>query len=405
MQKVWLTLTIISFFMSVSWVSISNTTSPSTNITPRNTIPKVQITGGKKIRRGNDGNIKGVDPVPGLSHPVLITWKELSTKYFDFDRVIPSPQKEELTFVRGLLQKREITTVDLPRFMKNFTQKTFTDPKYKANEEWVKSFGNIINEFKLAKGNQRQTEKLINQLKKQYPLIYKELDPYLVQLVRDDFLYSTKWDPYKDESVKGLKNDGILFVDHWYMKKNPNRHNRWNQNLGEHKVYQGAAILYADVQTIKEMEKDYAKYFSQVGQDYLEVYPVMNSYFYGLDPRGNEFLRMELFLRNDLPFPYESASYIMNILEHYDNEDYLLADYYSSNQEDLNWMAGRDTYIPIKTTQGKLVGNMIVTVLDFDIKNVPERDIDRIVSMKAGLGNMKRISEKLLENKNQTAIR
>jgi len=369
----------------------------------RLTIPEVPVTGGKKLDRKKDGSVSGVQPMPGLPAPKIISWQELTTKHYKLARTIPSPTIQELTSIRGFFSKRVVTTVDLARVMKTYTQMTFTDPKYRADQEWLLSFGNVINEFKKVKGNSRRTKELINTLEKKYPAIHKKLMPYYLELIRDDFLYSKKWDPYKDESVKGKKNDGILFVDHWYMQPNPKRDLVWNQNMGEHKVYQGAAILYADVRTIKEMERDYAKYFEQVGQDYLEVYPVKGSYFRGQDPRGNDFLRMELFLRNDLPFPYESASYVMSIMERFNEDDNLVSDYYSENKEDLNWMAGRDTYFTIYTTRGELVGNMIVTVLDFDIKNIPERDIDRIVSMKAGLGNMKRLSERLLDKKKLVA--
>lgn len=365
-------------------------------------IPDVPVTGGKKLKRSHDGNIAGVMPMPGLSKPTIISWEELTTKHYDLRRTLPKPRPQELTYTEGFIAKHKVTTIDLPRLMRTLTVKVFSDPKYHAEEYWVKSFGNIIAEFKRVKSNPRETDALLDKLEKQYPEIYAEVTPYLQQLVRDDFLYSSKWDPYKDESVKGKQNDGILFVDHWRIQADPSRLAVWNENLGEHKVYQGAAIIYADIQTIKEMERDYANYFVQVGQEYMEVYPVQGSYYRGVDANGNDFMFMQNFLRNDLPFPYESASYIMNILEYYDADGIYNTDYYSDNKEDLNWMAGRDVYFPILTMRNELVGNMIVTNLDFDIKNVPERDIDRIVGMKAGLGNMKRISEQMMDKKSAT---
>lgn len=368
-------------------------------------IPTVPITGGKKLKVTDKGDVAGVEPMPGISKHQTVSWETLTGKYFDLKRTLPEPKPQELISTRGMMKKEVVSTIDLPKMMRSLHQKSFTDAKYGANEEWVKSFGNIVNAFKQIKGNAKKTDALLTKLSNQYPAIYKEVSAYLPQLVRDDFLYSKKWDPYKDESVKGKQNDGILFVDHWYMQADPKRHKVWNENLGEHKVYQAAAVLYADLNTIKEMERNYANYFSQVGQDYLEVYPVPNSLYRGVDNRGNEFYRMNLFLRNDLPFPYDSASYVMNICEHYLEDGTLVADYYSENRDDLNWMAGRDTYYKIETTKNELVGWMIVTTLDFDIKNVPERDIDRIVSMKAGLGNMKRISEQLMDKKMGQASR
>lgn len=363
-------------------------------------VPDVPVTGGKRATRWRDGNVVNVQPMPGLTDPKIITWDELTQKYFDPKRTIPHPRPQELVHQAGLFKSTTQRTVDLPRVMEMLTRKSFADPKYGAREPWVQSFGNIIAEFKKIKANARATDDLLAKLEKKYPVIYSEISPYLLQLVRDDFLYSSKWDPYKDESVKGKQNDGILFVDDWVMQPDPTRHAVWNQDIGEHKGHQGATIIYADVETIKEMEFDYASYFSQIGQHYLEVYPIQGSYFKGIDPRGNEFVRMQLFLRNGLPFPYDSASYVMNILERYDENGHLLTEYYSEDKEDLNWMAGRDTYLEVRTTDGTLVGNMIVTTLDLDIKNVPERDIDRIISMKAGLGNMKRMSEDLLTKKN-----
>lgn len=367
-------------------------------------VPDVPVTGGKKQARASDGKVDGVEMVAGLGSAKPITWEEMAKSHFDMSHTLPYPRPQELTATQGLGNKIN-TTVDIGVAMKRFAAKKFDDPKYAANEEWVKSVGNIIAEFKAIKGNSKKTDELLAKLQTTYPVIYAEIQSYLVQLVRDDFIYSAKWDPYKDESVKGKQNDGILFVDQWVIQNDPSRNPIWNKDPGEHKVYQGATLIYADVQTIKEMEKDYAKYFDQIGQNYLEVYPVPNTYFRGIDAKGNDFVRMDLFLRNDLPFPFDSAAYVMNILEHYSDDGYLLADYYSDNKADLNWMAGRDLYIPITTTKGELVGNMLVTVLDFDIKSVPERDIDRIISMKAGLGNMKRISEKLAEKKALSAAK
>jgi hypothetical protein len=83
----------------------------------------------------------------------------------------------------------------------------------------------------------------------------------------------------------------------------------------------------------------------------------------------------------------------MKLLDYYNPKGYYISDYYSQNRDSLNWMAGRDTFFNVKNTQGKFVGWLIATELDYDIKGLPERDKDRIVSIKGAWGNIKLISE------------
>ena len=94
-----------------------------------------------------------------------------------------------------------------------------------------------------------------------------------------------------------------------------------------------------------------------------------------------------------LPFPYDSTKYTMKLLDYYSKEGYYISDYYSENKSDLNWMAGRDTFYKVKDSDGQFVGYLIATELGFDIKSLPERDQDRVVSIKGAWGNIKLISE------------
>ena len=373
---------------------------PTPPPTPQLRMPQYFVTGGK-IKDGKypeDESVKTLKFAQLISNPRKINWEE-AMKFYDFSRSLPKPEKGELSYQTGFMIKKNVTTQHLPRVFEKIYNKRFTDPKYDfknsgdPKDKWVLSFGDMMLHFKSLRGKAKETEDSLKKIETKYPAIWMEVKHILPQLVRNDFLYSENWTPWEDESSKGRENDGILFIPYWKIKENKNRSLHWNKDLDQFKVYQGGVFMYSSLQKIKAVERHYQDYPKHIGMGYLEVFPLENSYMKGVDPRGNEFNGLEVYFRQDLPFPYESSKFTMKYFDFYNEDGYYISDYYSLDRNDLNWMAGRDTFFNVRTLSGNFVGWLIATELGYDIKNLPERDQDRVVSIKGAWGNIKLISE------------
>lgn len=211
--------------------------------------------------------------------------------------------------------------------------------------------------------------------------VWKKVSEILPSLVQDDYLWSAGWDPYKDESAKGKDNDGIYLGP------------AWTESNTQHTVLQGGVLMYASLERIKVIERDFAAYPKQVHMDYLEVSPLAGSYTRGRDAAGHEFVGLEVYFCQDLPFPYDAAKYTQKMLDHYSAQGIYVSDYYSEAGETYYWMRGRDQYFPVRDARGDVMAYFIATEITFDLKGIPESDHDRLISIKGSWGNIKRAAE------------
>lgn len=366
-------------------------------------IPMVEVTGGRvaghKFKADYEKTVADLHLVMTTSKEFrTVPWSE-ATKWFDFAKTLPVPTANELNYSLGTLNKRQVKTRYLPDVFEKLYSKQFSDPKYGLktppvpDEDWVRSFGDMMLYFKNLRGKAPETEKALETLKTKYPAIWSEVSDVIPQLVRNDYLYSEKWDPYQTSTVKGKDGDGILFFDYWKMQPNPARSALWNNNPEEHHVYQAGVFIYATLQDIKSHERNFKEYLEYVGMGNLEVAMIGNSYIRGTDDKGDEFMGMEVWNAGALPWPYNPAAYAMKMFDYYNAKGQYVCEYYSENRADLNYMAGRDTYLEVKDSKNQPVGWLISTELDFDIKGLPEGDKDRIITIRGNWGNIKLIVE------------
>lgn len=335
--------------------------------------------------------------VTQIEQPLNVDWAKAKT-FFEMGKSLPEPTADELQYEEGGFSKKTIRTQDITKVFAALYAKDFSDAKYgniAEGERWLKSFGQIIAHFRDLKGKPAETKATLGMIREKYPKIWNEVSEVLPSLVQNDFLYSSAWNPWKEESVAGANNDGLYFLPFWKIKPVASRDPFWRSELSDPKVYQGGVIIFGSLGDIKRVERDYRLYPKHVKMGYFAAAPIENSYWVGMDERGNEFTALEVFFRQDLPFPYDSTRYAMKLFDHYNAQNLYVSEYYSSNRIDLNWMAGRDTFFPLKNDKAETFAYLISTELGFDIRNLPEGDKDRLLSIRGSWGNIKRIVEGL----------
>ena len=205
------------------------------------------------------------------------------------------------------------------------------------------------------------------------------------QLLFDQGLSGTGWDPEDDTD-----DDGLLFAESWDLEDEPK--GPWGDIDVTPLMEQGAAILNADLATIKAVENDYRLYPKHIGEDYEEIFPVEGSYYQGRDDNERPFSLLALRFTCDLPFPFTDYTTDLKLRNRFDSQGVLYTDIYSTSS-DFYWLAGRDVYLPIKTTEGDWVAFLLVRHFGFDLDGVPDGADDRRNALRASMGNRKRNAE------------
>lgn len=209
----------------------------------------------------------------------------------------------------------------------------------------------------------------------------------LRELLIQDQLLGEGWDPGRDGA-----RDGLLIGESWDLSSEGAP---WDQLEVDPTAQQGAALIRSDLATIKSVENDFSLYPENVGADYEEIYPVQGGYRRGLDPGGREFAAVQLYFRCDLPLWYSDYSCDLRMLTCVDEADRLECHIYSVS-EDFHYLAGRDVFLPLRTTDsepGKPCGYLVVRQYGFDLDGVPDRDSDVRGALRGSLGNLKRRAE------------
>lgn len=206
------------------------------------------------------------------------------------------------------------------------------------------------------------------------------------ELLRDEHLAGEDWEPARDHRA-----DGLLLTAPWILRRENTE--PWNKLQVRPELEQAAALIRADLATIKAVESDYGVYPANVGSDYEEIYPVDGSYFVGSDPQGRAFSTLKLRFECDLPFPFSSYRTRLNIFNGYDDEGLLRTDIYSTSS-DFYWLAGRDVFLPVTDSEGEWVAWILVRHFGFDLDGVPDGARHRREALRGSLGNLKRNSER-----------
>lgn len=248
-----------------------------------------------------------------------------------------------------------------------------------------RSFGDVV---KLARGaDAKAIEALLERVESAQPRLWKEIAPFAKELLRDEGLRASKWNPDKDAG-----NDGLFLARPLSLAES--RVEPWSKIEGSRLVQQGAVLVYADLDALKAAENDFTAYRKRPGATYEAIYPVEGSYVRGLDPDGRAFAASKLFFESDLPFPFGTYSCDLRIQNRLRADGRLVCDI-ASTSADFYWMAGRDLFLPVRASDGAWQGTLVVRLFGFDLRGVPDGDDARRAGLRSSLGSLKRESEAL----------
>lgn len=230
-------------------------------------------------------------------------------------------------------------------------------------------------------------EALLARFERAQPELARALAPFARELLRDERLRSKHWDPDRDRG-----NDGLLLARPLTLAEVVAA--PWKDLDGSRLVQQGAALVRADVATIKAVENDFPRYPGRPGTSYESITPVSDAYLRGLDPRGKPFAALRVHFESDLPFPYSGYACDLRVLNRLREDGHIVCDI-ASPSRDFLWMAGRDLYLPVVASDGSWHGELVVRLFGFDLRGVPDGDDARRAGLRSSLGSLKREAEAL----------
>ena len=206
------------------------------------------------------------------------------------------------------------------------------------------------------------------------------------QLLDDARLLGDRWDPDSDRD-----DDGILRGDGWKL---PGTSPPWDDVGVTPTAEQGAVLVRSDLTSFKQVENDYSVYGDDVGAGYRSIGPVRGSLVTGEDPGGRPFAAYRVAFEQDLPWPFGSYDCDLRVRNRLTAAGELEADIYSTSK-DFHWIAGRDRFVPVRTSDDELVGHLVVRVYGFDLDGVPDGRKHCRAALRGSLGNLKRKAEAL----------
>lgn len=214
----------------------------------------------------------------------------------------------------------------------------------------------------------------------------RQLSPWLGGLLRENLLATSDWDPDEDSPDDGIVH-GPAF-DAMEINRSP-----WTSLSGDTTVHSAAVLIRADLEAIKEAENDYRRYYDNIDSSFETIYPIRNRYVRGGDD-GVPFAGTSIRFTCDLPFPFTTYSCDLQTLSRLDAEGRMVTDIYTKS-DDFYWLAGRDTYLPVRDSAGAWVATLVVRFYGFDLKGVPDGDGHRKAGLRSSLGHLKLRAEKL----------
>lgn len=307
--------------------------------------------------------------------PREVDWKTESPAVFDEQWRIPSTR----------VAAGDDETPDLLRLMKALATKRFAPREGEAHDAWTRSFGDIVRALQEAKSDAARRE-LLSDLRVERWSVWRVVGAYLPELVLVEEFHRDEWDPTDDDEP----DDGLLLVapfDRTVSGRLP-----WTDLGGTTDIYQGAALIHADLGAIKDAETDFTKYLADAGANYEYIHAVRGSYIRGTAADGSVRAALRIAFSDDLPFPYTTLDCHVHMLSSLNAAGHLVTDFYSTS-DDVHWLAGQSVSIPVHDADGAWVTQLQVLVYGIDIVRVPEGGDSRRAIVRGNLGNLKRRAE------------
>lgn len=322
------------------------------------------------------------------TNPRPLSWKGLTERFHLAER-IPPALPEDLRYTTGTLSKKAIVTSDLGRTVPEWLALEFREPRFGHVEPRAQSVGNILQAFSGTKKTLSAEQEALDKLRTAFPQVWEEVKGFLPEWVKDDFLYSASWDPYKTGSPESADNDGILERPPLLMRSDVAR-SGYSTPAKDRKIFQASAPIYAPLEAIITAENAFRDYPRQVGSNYQEVYPIKDTYFAGMDPDGKPFTLYDVSFTQK-PFMLATLSFVLRQFIHYEGDRLVMENLLLEG--DMNYLRLKIFYDPIRTTEGSIIGYVKTELLDVDVKTLPMSDKDRSAGARGDVGNIKRAAE------------
>lgn len=315
-----------------------------------------------------------------VAPPRAATWDQVSKETLDPRWVVPAglpPAREG----RGIEWELE---AELVRRVALLAEPSAADPGA------PRSFGDLValtRDAGAREGGTREIDALLARLAAAQPELARELAPFARELLCEDALRAKGWDPERDSD-----RDGLLLARPLTLSERKDE--PWASLEGSRLLYQGAALVRADVEALKEAESDFPRYPGRRGTSYESIALEPGSHVRGLDPRGRAFAALRVRFECDLPFPFGSYRCTLRILTRVRDDGLVVSDVLSTS-DDFHWLAGRDVLVPVRASDGSPQGLVAVRLFGFDLDGVPDKDDHRRSGLRANLGALKLEAEAL----------
>ena len=311
--------------------------------------------------------------------PRAASWDELAREVFDPAWILPAG----LALAPGEQGLALELEVELARVLALVAEPSAADPAA------PRSFGDLV---AASRGLERaDTEVLMARVARAQPELWRALAPVTSELLLDEGLHARGWDPEQDRADDGLFLARPLTLAG--VAATP-----WKEQRGSRLVQQGAALVRADLVTIKAVENDFPRYPGRPGTSYESIVPVAGAHLRGLDPEGRPFAALRVRFESDLPFPFSGYACDLRILNRVRADGRVACDI-ASPSRDFHWMAGRDLFLPVSASDGSFQGELVVRLFGFDLRGVPDGDDARRAGLRSSLGSLKREAEALFRER------
>src|SRR5882672_8299870 len=294
-----------------------------------------------------DGEVESLSPG---SSPIRVEWDELCRRYPAALAEIGFPDK-------GVLQGSGGLVIDKPLFtaMSIATR----DPKelfrkmFDVFSSYVRRDPNIEPTATQACGFQQiDSVHLATQVAEAVDGLPAKECGLLERLLNCPDLYSAAWNPkHRDQRY------GVL------TSKSPIR-------IGGGNYYVGMTLIWADLRTIRQEEKEVVHQLSDVGQGFTDIWPVKGGYSVGTKPGGPPFRSLETYFRQVTEKGEDDMAYCSVLVESFER-GYSVSDYFLNSHDfkglyDLSTMHGRDILVPFgPVIEGRQVGYIVVSFVEW----------------------------------------
>jgi hypothetical protein len=317
------------------------------------------------------------DSTPSLA-PRTVTWDEMSRDVFRSEWILPEGLPIEAKEGSGPAWDLAVKMPELARLVV---------PPSATDASAPRCLGDVVRDMRLARKEGRDADAVIARVKTAQPELWTAIEPCANEILHDDKLFSKKWDPDDDDA-----RDGFCFARPLTIAKVGKA--PWKDFDGSKLVHQAVQLIHADLEAIKAAENDFPAYKKRPKNTYEWIYPLEGSYVRGTDDKGHPFAALCMFFESDLPFPFSTYKCDLHILSRTDAHGDFVCDIYSPH-EDWLWMAGRDVFVPLRSSDGAWQATVMVRWFGFDMKGVPDGDDDRRAALRSGAGALKRDAEAL----------